>query len=251
MAQAAWPAWAVIFGGDDLKHFAVLNNWHKEQPRTRFEAALEKSGLPYRIYQTNAGEFPDPSDVMGVFVGASVAGAYDAEPWIAREHDVLKTLADAGVPMLGLCFGSQILASALVGRDQVFKRVTRETGFDEIQLSAEGRCDPLTKDLPPKLRTFMWHGDEVRADHPDIVILADGTDCANHIWRWRQGQVWGIQPHPEMDQDQICRFIEKNRDWFEREGKDADALLRSPEPNDQLHVVFDRFFELVRQQDSL
>lgn len=234
-----------------MKHFAVLDNWHKEQPRTRFETALEKSALPYRVYKTNQGEFPDPSEVNGVFVGASVAGAYDAEPWIEQEHTVLKRLADARVPMLGLCFGSQILASALVGRNQVFKRTTRETGFDEITLSPAGKQDELTQDLPTNLRTFMWHGDEVRADHPDIVILADGKDCANHIWRWRHGLVWGIQPHPEMDQDQICRFIEKNRDWFAREGKDADALLRSPEPNDQLHVVFDRFFNIVRQRAGL
>ncbi len=230
-----------------MKHFAVLNNWHKDQPPTRFESALEKSGLPHQVYQTNQGEFPEPDQVIGVFVGASVAGAYDAEPWIAREHEVLRNLAEADTPMLGLCFGSQILASALVGPDQVFKRVSRETGFDEISLTPAGRTDPLTQALPDKLRTFMWHGDEVRADHQDIVILADGKDCANHIWRWRHGLVWGIQPHPEMDQEQICRFIEKNRDWFEREGKDADALLRQPEPNDQLHVVFDRFFEIVRQ----
>lgn len=251
MAHAAWTAWAFDFGGDRLKHFAVLNNWHKEQPRTRFEAALEKSGLPHIIYQTNQGEFPEPGQVTGVFVGASVAGAYDAEPWIEREHLVLKELAETGVPMLGLCFGSQILASALVGRDQVFKRATRETGFDEITLSPAGKTDALTQALPERLRTFMWHGDEVRADHPDILILADGKDCANHIWRWRHGMVWGLQPHPEMDQDQICRFIEKNRDWFEREGKDADALLKQPEPNDQLHVVFDRFFEIVRRQSVL
>ena len=247
MAHAAWPAWAVLIGGDDLKHFAVLNNWHKDQPRTRFESALEKSSLPYRVYRTNLDEFPDPSSVTGVFVGASVAGAYDAEPWIEKEHDVLRALAAKGLPMLGLCFGSQILASSLVGRDQVFKRTNRETGFDAISLSVAGSHDALTQHLPATMRTFMWHGDEVRADHPDIVILADGSDCANHIWRWKHGPVWGVQPHPEMDQEQICRFIEKNRDWFEREGKDADALLRQPEPNDQLHSIFDRFFEIVRQ----
>lgn len=234
-----------------MKHFAVLDNWHKEQPRTRFETALEKSGLPYVIYQTNQDEFPEPAHVMGVFVGASVAGAYDQERWIEREHGVLRELAETGVPMLGLCFGSQILASALVGRDQVFKRATRETGFDEITLSPAGKTDPLTQALPERLRTFMWHGDEVRADHPDILILADGKDCANHVWRWRHGLVWGVQPHPEMDQEQICRFIEKNRDWFAREGKDADALLKRPEPNDQLHMVFDRFFEIVRQQSGV
>ena len=229
-----------------MKPFLYIDTWHTEQPSTRFEAALQRSGLPVQVHRVQRGEFPEPGQpACGVFVGPSKSGAYDDEPWIHTLHGVLEGLARTGVPMLGLCFGSQVLASALLGRDQVFKRGDRETGYAEIQFTDAGREDPLTRDFPTTVRTFHWHGDEVRADHPDALILARNAACGNQLWRWRRGPVWGIQPHPEMDRQQICEFMEKNRQWFIEEGKDVDALIRGAEANDQLSPIFDRFLEIV------
>ncbi len=228
-----------------MKPFLYIDNWHVEQPPTRFEVALERSGLPVRVYRTNRGEFPADVEASGVFVGPSKAGAYDDEPWIHRLHDVLDGIARTGVPTLGLCFGSQILASTLLGRDQVFKRGDRETGYSEIAFTEASRDDPLVGGFPERVRTFHWHGDEVRADHPDAVILARNAACGNQLWRWRHGPVWGIQPHPEMDRRQICEFLEKNRQWFVDEGKDVDALIREAEPNEALAPIFDRFLDVV------
>ncbi|MCD8494497.1 MAG: hypothetical protein LRY53_10255 [Burkholderiaceae bacterium] len=231
-----------------MADFIYLNNWDREQPPTRFEQALANSGLSVATYKTVQGELPDTDAIKaarGAFVSASVAGAYDGDAWIDVLGDTLRELASHQVPMLGLCFGAQVLAWALVGKDQVFKRNDRETGYAEIRLTAAGKQDPLTQDFEPVMRTFMWHGDEVRADHPDIIVLADNDVCANHLWRWRHGPVWGIQPHPEMDQNQICAFLNKNRDWFAAEGKDVEPILNALEPNDQLAPIFDRFLAMV------
>jgi len=232
-----------------MKKFIYLNNWHQDQPKTRFEDALAQSGLTVAIYRTNAGEFPDQSAIdnaAGVFVSASVSGAYDGDAWIDSLSDSLRAFAASNVPMLGLCFGSQVLAWALLGNDQVFKRGDRETGYSEIEFTADGQRDELTKKFSPRVRTFHWHGDEVRADHSDIIILARNSACANQIWRWKHGLVWGIQPHPEMDQSQICDFLNQNREWFAAEGKDADALIRAAEANDELSPIFNRFLSLVK-----
>jgi GMP synthase (glutamine-hydrolysing) len=233
-----------------MSTFIYLNCWDREQPLTRFDHALAQSGLTVRTYQTVQGELPDPKamdDALGVFVSASVAGAYDGDPWIDALGQTLCELGKRKIPMLGLCFGAQVLAWALVGRDQVFKRGDRETGYAPIHLTEAGLSDPLTQGLKPSLRTFMWHGDEVRADHPEIIVLADNPVCANHIWRWAKGPVWGIQPHPEMDQTQIKEFLLQNRAWFVSEGKDVDALLAQLEPNDELAPIFDRFLALTKQ----
>lgn len=233
-----------------MKPFVYLDNWHVGQPATRFEVALEGSGLPVSVYRTNRDEFPASTEACGVFIGPSKAGAYDGEGWIQREHEVLRGFAQAGVPMLGLCFGSQVLASALLGPEQVFKRGNRETGYAEIEFTPEGRADPLTRAFPPAVRTFHWHGDEVRADHPDAIVLARNAACGNQLWRWRHGPVWGVQPHPEMDRAQICEFLEKNREWFRSEGKDVDAMIRTSEDNEALAAVFDRFLSIVREPTS-
>lgn len=229
-----------------MKPFAYLDNWHIDQPPTRFEAALARAGFPVRTYKTNVGEFPESTEFCGVFIGPSKSGAYDDEPWIHQEHRLLQAFGKAAVPMLGLCFGSQILASALIGRDQVFKRSNRETGYADIEITTAGLNDPLTANFSQTVRTFHWHGDEVRAGHPDVVVLARNPACGNQIWRWRQGPVWGIQPHPEMDRGQICEFLEKNRAWFQSEGKDVDTMIKFAEDNAELSPVFDRFLEIVR-----
>lgn len=234
-----------------MTDFIYLNNWDREQPATRFDHALAKSGLSVRTYKTVEGELPDQTTIQnarGVFVSASVAGAYDGHAWIDALGKTLQALAQQQVPMLGLCFGAQVLAWALVDKDQVFKRADRETGYGELRLTPVGRTDPLTQDFAPIMRTFMWHGDEVRADHPDIIVLADNDVCANHLWRWRHGPVWGIQPHPEMDQNQICDFLHKNRDWFAAEGKDVEPILAALEPNDDLSPIFEKFLNLVQSE---
>lgn len=236
-----------------MADFIYLNNWDREQPATRFEQALAKSGLSVATYKTVNAELPDAlaiKNARGAFVSASVAGAYDGDAWIDALGETLRQMASQRVPMLGLCFGAQVLAWALVGNDQVFKRADRETGYGDIRLTEAGKADPLTKGFEPFMRTFMWHGDEVRADHPDIIVLADNAVCANHLWRWRHGPVWGIQPHPEMDQDQIAAFLDKNRDWFAAEGKDVEPILGALEPNDQLAPIFERFLSLIRKERS-
>jgi len=236
-----------------MTQLIYFNNWHQDQPRTRFEDALAQSGLNVSVYRTNQGEFPSETDIhnaAGVFVSASVSGAYDGDVWIDRLGESLRLLAARRIPMLGLCFGSQVLAWALLGKDQVFKRGDRETGYAEIEFTQAGRQDELTREFSPKVRTFHWHGDEVRSDHPDMIILARNASCANQIWRWSKGPVWGIQPHPEMDKAQICRFLDQNRDWFAAEGKDADALIRDAEANEELSPIFQRFLSLVISADS-
>lgn len=233
-----------------MKPFVILDNWHGAQPATRFEAALERSGLPVALYRTNHDEFPASTQACGVFVGPSRSGAYEDDAWIRQEHEVLRRFAQAGVPMLGLCFGSQVLASALLGPEQVFKRGNRETGYAEIEFTPEGRVDRLTQAFPSEVRTFHWHGDEVRADHPDAVVLARNAACGNQLWRWRHGPVWGIQPHPEMNREQICEFLENNREWFLSEGKDVDTMIRNSEDNEQFGTVFDRFLSIVLEYAS-
>lgn len=233
-----------------MTRVVYLNNWHREQPANRFDRALADSGFTVEEYRAPRGEFPSGVDAAAVFVGPSKSGAYDDEAWIDREHEVLQRYGAAGVPMLGICFGAQILASALVGREQVFRRGNRETGFGEVTFTAAAAADPIAGAYPQRVRTFHWHGDEVRATHPDIVVLATSAECANQLWRWRHGPVWGVQVHAEMDRAQVCEFLEQNRAWFVAEGKDVDALKAAAEDNADLADLFGRFVAHVRARTS-
>lgn len=215
-----------------MKPFLYLDNWRRPQPETRFDRLLSETGLDVERLRTNDGEFPAGTDYCGVYVSPSFDGAYDDEAWIHREHEVLSALAQDQVPMLGLCFGSQIMASALCGRDQVEIRAEREMGYGGISLTDAARAgDPLVGGLPDAFSVFHWHQDEVRPDDPDIIVLAESPDCANQIWRWRHGPAWGVQPHPEFDHKQLIAWFTHNRELFETAGLTLQDLTDRADDN--------------------
>jgi GMP synthase (glutamine-hydrolysing) len=229
-----------------MKPFLYLDNWHTPQPKTRFDRMIAASGLPIERYRTNEGEFPNHSVFSGAYLSPSFDGAYDDIDWIHREHEVIEKLTEADVPMIGLCFGCQILASALVGRETVFKRVAHEGGRGEISLTQAGRADTLSMELPDKMDVFHWHGDEVIATHPDIIVLADGPGCSNHLWRWSRGPVWGVQPHPEMDDADLKAWLDLNRPRFENRGHDVDSYIAQTLDAKLARHMLSHFLDLVK-----
>ena len=228
-----------------VKPFLYLDNWHAPQPETRFDRAIAASGLTVETCRTNLGEFPSDHDYCGVYVSPSFDAAYDDLPWVHRLHKLLPELAARQTPMIGLCFGCQVLASALVGRDTVFKRATHEGGRGTIVLSAAARNDPLCHKLPERFDVYHWHGDEVVAKREEIIVLADGAVCGNHLWRWSDGPVWGVQPHPEMAEPDLRAWFSQNRLRFENNGHDVEDYLAQCFTADLGFSVLERFLETI------
>jgi GMP synthase (glutamine-hydrolysing) len=195
----------------------------------------DTSGLPERVEGLGAevtrfwafrDRFPaDPAAFDGFILSGSPLSAYDAHDFIAREHAFIRDMAAIGKPMLGLCFGSQILGSALCGREQVFRRSRCEVGYTRLALSDAARTDDLVGGCGAEVEMFVWHNDEVRADHPDMVILARSADCPNHVWRFRDLPVWGIQGHPEVTAANGGAWFGKSRAALVKDGADVDALI--------------------------
>lgn len=194
------------------------------------------------------GEFPaDISGFTGVVLSGSPAAAYDTADWVVAEHALIQRLAQRRVPMLGICFGSQILASALCGRDQVFRRPWCEVGHLPLSLRPTAAGDPLFGDVPPQAEMFVWHNDEVRADHVDMTILAATESCPNQIWRHRALPVWGVQGHMELRPAEARAWFERNRASLEKDGADVATLQRGLKGSAVWEKVFKRFLDFCLQ----
>jgi len=224
-------------------------------PRKRSVAALEerfaRCGLAIDQYWAFEGEFPATLDgYCGVFLSGSPHGAYQDIPFIHREHDLITEIAERGLPMLGICFGSQILASALCGRDQVFRRPTCEVGYKDLAMSEAAARDPLTQGVGRSLRMFVWHNDEVRSEHPDMRILAASDECPNQIWRYRHLPVWGIQGHPEIDRAQALQWFELSRARFEADGAEIAELAAAADDTTEAKTLLHAFAAVCRTHQT-
>jgi GMP synthase (glutamine-hydrolysing) len=223
-----------------------LGNGRSFQSVARLDERFETLGLEVDRHWAFNGEFPSSlRGYDGIFLSGSPHGAYEDVPFILREHELIQQAAEMQIPMLGICFGSQILGSALCGRDQVFRRSTCEIGYKSLPLTEAAKTDRLSLDLADSVHMFVWHNDEVRASHPDMTILAYSDDCPNQIWRYRDDNIWGIQGHPEVTREQAIVWFEENRARMEQDGANIEDLKAQADEAAEAKTMLTRFAELV------
>jgi GMP synthase (glutamine-hydrolysing) len=131
-----------------------------------------------------------------VFLGGPMSVADDdTHPHDPHLFGLARAFHEARRPLLGICLGAQILARALGQR--VYRNATTELGFCPVELTAEGRIDPLFAGLGPLLQPMQWHEDTF--DLPEgAALLATGAACRNQAYR-ASATTYGVQFHPEVD----------------------------------------------------
>jgi GMP synthase-like glutamine amidotransferase len=114
-------------------------------------------------------------------------------PWLAGEKRLIAEAVRSGMPYWGVCLGVQLLASSLGAR--VYQGDAPEVGVLAVELTDEGRDDPVFRDLPPSFPSLQWHGDTF--DLPDgAVRLARSPAYPNQAFRFERA--YGVQFHLEV-----------------------------------------------------
>ena len=150
-----------------------------------FRTMLDGHGFAFETFAVVDGEFPGDADAAdGWLITGSRHGAYDDLPWIARLEDLIRSIHDRGLPLIGVCFGHQVIATALGGRVEKFAG-----GW------ALGRTD---YDLNgTKLSLNAWHQDQVTRRPQGARVLVGNAFCENAILAYGD-TIWTVQPHPEF-----------------------------------------------------
>src|SRR5687768_11476491 len=105
--------------------------------------------------RTEADEPPRDAasyDAVLVFGGAVHADQEERHPWLSDEKALLRDLLERGVPLLGVCLGSQLLAEAAGGSAR--RARTPEIGWHEVDVTPEGARDPVLGPLAPRFTAF-------------------------------------------------------------------------------------------------
>lgn len=102
-------------------------------------------------------------------------------------------LLDSGVPILGICYGFQLLSQLLGGR--VEKAPHEEYGRADAQVDTE---NPLFYNTPEKQIVWMSHGDSVTEAAPGVKLIAETESCGVGAFTHEEKKIWGVQWHPEV-----------------------------------------------------
>ncbi|MEX2214582.1 MAG: type 1 glutamine amidotransferase [Phycisphaeraceae bacterium] len=162
--------------------------------------ALQAHGCQLRTIKLFAGDAvpPDLDDVDGILIlgGAANVDEADKHAWMNAELAYIKQAHDAGLPIVGICLGAQLIAAALGGK--VAPMAKPEVGWKNIKLAFAGTTDPILAGIPWDTTQFHLHGQEVAALPAEGVPLAGSTMA--RLQAFRVGlTTYAFQYHFEWD----------------------------------------------------
>jgi GMP synthase (glutamine-hydrolysing) len=177
------------------------------------------------VINVEAGEaLPSPAGFAGVIVSGSAAFVTDRAEWSERSAEWLRQAAHAGVPLLGICYGHQLLAHAL-GGEVAYNPAGRESGTIELELHASASADPLFAGLPPRFPAHATHLQTVLRAPAGATVLARSLQDQCHAFRWGE-HAWGLQFHPEFATHHIRGYVRARADCLARHGRCARTIDR-------------------------
>ncbi|GAB7010578.1 type 1 glutamine amidotransferase [Halorubrum trueperi] len=220
--------------------FALLNAAHDGgNTRRNFRRELDAD---LAEFDASDGHLPEHADFDGVVVTGSRSSVYWDEAWIPPLVDYVADAADAGVPILGVCYGHQVLAEALGGR--VAGMDSFEIGYNAIRRRDD---DELFADVSEEFTAFTTHGDAVVDLPPNATLLAENE---HGVHAFRDGHCWGVQFHPEYDVETAREVTGGKRERIGDARVDAVLDEITPEAHAEtceVKAVFDNFVEYARR----
>ncbi len=169
---------------------------------TRF---LRRGGMQAEIipYDAALGQLPqDSSECEAYLITGSPSGVYDPDPWISNLSAFVLAARASEKKLVGICFGHQLLAHTLGGRAE---KAAQGWGLGQKSLALLDHA-PWMGARPPSINLYFAHQDQVVALPPGAQNLANNDFVAVGMFQM-DGQVLGIQGHPEFDRSIISQII--------------------------------------------
>lgn len=191
---------------------------------------------------------PPPESLAGAIITGSHAMVTDRADWSENLAGWLRQAVPAGVPVLGICYGHQLLAQALGGEVADLKPEP-EVGTVCVALTEAGRDDPLFRDLPPRFPAHASHVQSARRLPADAVHLARSQREPHHAFR-AGPRAWGVQFHPEFDTEAMRAYV---RRWAEKPNapkRDWAAIHEGVENTPAAALITRRFANLALGKET-
>lgn len=152
-----------------------------------------------------------PEQFSGVVLLGSPVSVYDPLPWIAKEIALVEQAVQLNLPVLGICFGAQLLAKALGG--EVCSAGSMQIGWHSVTLTPQGKTLFNETQLPDEFEAFEWHGDTFSLPQGAVPLFTG--DCIEQQGFYFENCL-ALQFHPEITKSMIYEWLERYSHCLEK-----------------------------------
>jgi len=225
-----------------LKQLGDFDRWttqHLQQP----------SSMLHIVDIQNKAPLPSTKECAGVIITGSHTMVTQNLDWSLRLEAWIKTLLRERIPILGICYGHQLLARA-AGGVVGFHPNGKEIGTVTVHLSHSRHSDPLFKESPSQFLAHTTHAQTVLQLPKHATNLASNSHDSNHAFRIYEN-AWGVQFHPEFDVAIMRAYISEQNHQLKLEGLKIDSLLATVSDTPDAGIILRKFGEFALSKEPL
>ena len=192
---------------------------------------------------TRREALPDYEQIAGIVITGSHAMVTEGHEWSEGLAAWLPEAVEREIPILGICYGHQLLAQAL-GGEAGNNPNGKEFGTVEIQLNAEAENDPLLGHLSKPFQAQVCHTQSALRLPPGATLLASSVMEPHQAFRVGKC-AWGVQFHPEFDAEATRHYITTYQQELCQQGADPQSLLQNCRETPESSGLLKRFAQIT------
>lgn len=214
------------------------------EPPAYLGTFLQQRGIPFETVCLDEGlDVPDRlDDVAGLVFMGGPGSVNDPKDWITHELQLIRRADAAGVPVLGICFGAQLISKALGGN--VYPGVSMEIGWHAIDVVNSQLANPWLEGLPAHFQAFQWHVHTFTLP-PDAIPLWKST-CFEQQG-FVKGSILAMQFHLEVTAESVLDLTRRYASDLDKLSdcvQNADLLTENlAQRTSRLHLIAEQIYQ--------
>lgn len=210
-----------------IENLGILKDFFRKDGYVVTEIDASTGMLPQNLEKYDA-----------IFILGGPMSANDNYDYIQKEKILIKKAMDLGIPLMGICLGSQLIASVCGG--SVYKGNKKEIGWHYVTINNEISDNIFSSIEGNRIEVFQWHGETFKLPRNAKILCTSDS----FIQAFRINSAFGIQFHFEITKDMVLNWIDEYRDELDSEKVSQDELLdRVDVKIEKLNVIAETIYK--------
>ncbi|MDC0933466.1 glutamine amidotransferase [Arcobacteraceae bacterium] len=206
---------------------------------------LEKSNQTIKVIDVlNNKKLPILKSAAGFIITGSHSMVSEELSWSVTLEKYIKKINSKNVPLLGICYGHQLISKAL-GGESGYNKKGKEIGTVKIIKSKSANDDLLLKGFPKQFYAFETHYQSVlKLPRKSVILFSNDKDQHQSV-RF-SSSTWGVQFHPEFDKKVMEEYILNQDADLKKLGFNIENLITNMKRCDKSHKILTNFMRIVK-----